>query len=68
MPGDDVAVFVSTTARAVQVQAYRMGFYQGLGGRLVVQTDFVAGKVAGGARRGARHRHGDVPVVAHPDA
>ena len=29
VPGDDVAVFVSTTARAVQVQAYRMGYYQG---------------------------------------
>ena len=41
VPGDDVAVFISSTARAVQVQAYRMGFYQGLGGRLVVQTDFV---------------------------
>ena len=41
MPGDDVALFVNTTARAVQVQAYRMGFYQGLGGRLIVQTDFV---------------------------
>ncbi len=44
VPGDDVAVFVNTTARAVQVQAYRMGFYQGLGGRLVVQTDFVAAR------------------------
>ena len=40
-PGDDVAVFVNTTARAVQIQAYRMGYYQGLGGRLVTQTDFV---------------------------
>jgi hypothetical protein len=40
--GDDVAVFFNTTARAVQVQAYRMGYYQGLGGRLVAQTDFVA--------------------------
>ncbi len=45
VPGDDVALFVSTTASAVQVQAYRMGFYQGLGGRLVVQTDFVPAKV-----------------------
>ena len=45
VPGDDVAVFVSTTARAVQVQAYRMGFYQGLGGRLTVQTDFEPAKV-----------------------
>jgi N,N-dimethylformamidase beta subunit-like, C-terminal len=42
--GDDVAVFVNTTARAVQVQAYRMGYYQGLGGRLVMQTDFVPAK------------------------
>ena len=41
MPGDDVALFVNTTARAVQVQAYRMGYYQGLGGRLVCQSDFV---------------------------
>jgi hypothetical protein len=45
VPGEDVAVFVSTTARAVQVQAYRMGYYQGLGGRLIVQTDFVPAKV-----------------------
>ena len=45
VPGDDVALFVNTTARAVQVQAYRMGFYQGLGGRLVLQTDFVPASV-----------------------
>ncbi len=29
--GDDVALFVNTTARAVQAQVYRMGYYQGLG-------------------------------------
>jgi hypothetical protein len=41
--GDDVVLFVNTTtAHAVQVQAYRMGYYQGLGGRLVWQSDFVA--------------------------
>ena len=45
VPGDDVAVFVSSTARAVQVQAYRMGYYQGLGGRLAVETDFVPAAV-----------------------
>jgi hypothetical protein len=40
--GDDVTLFVNTTtARAVQVQAYRMGYYQGSGGRLVWQSDFV---------------------------
>jgi hypothetical protein len=42
VPGDDVTLFVNTTARAVQVQAYRMGFYQGLGGRLIYQSDMVA--------------------------
>jgi hypothetical protein len=41
-PGDDITLFVNTTARAVQVQAYRMGYYQGLGGRLVYQSDQVA--------------------------
>jgi hypothetical protein len=42
VPGDDVALFVNTRARAVQVQAYRMGYYGGLGGRLLWQSDFVA--------------------------
>ncbi len=42
VPGDDVALFVNTTARAVQAQVYRMGYYQGLGGRLMLQTDFVS--------------------------
>jgi TAT (twin-arginine translocation) pathway signal sequence len=40
--GDDVALFINTTAPAVAVQAYRMGYYQGLGGRLVYQSDTVA--------------------------
>jgi len=40
--GDDVALHVNTTATAVQVQAYRMGYYGGLGGRLVYQSDMVA--------------------------
>jgi hypothetical protein len=39
--GDDVALFVNTTAKAVRVQAYRMGYYQGLGGRLIYQSDLV---------------------------
>ncbi len=68
VPGDDVAVFVSTTARAVQVQAYRMGYYQGLGGRLIVQTDFVPAKVQAAPVVTPGHRHGDLPVVAHPHA
>jgi hypothetical protein len=39
--GDDVAVFINTTARAVSVQAFRMGYYQGLGGRLIWQSAMV---------------------------
>ncbi len=39
--GDDVTLFINTTAAAVQVQAYRMGYYQGLGGRLIYQSDMV---------------------------
>ena len=34
VPGDDVVLFVNTTAAAFHVEAYRMGYYQGLGGRL----------------------------------
>ena len=41
-PGDDVTLFINTSASAVQTQVYRMGYYQGLGGRLLLQTDFVA--------------------------
>jgi hypothetical protein len=41
--GDDVAVFINTTAKAVRVDAYRMGYYQGLGGRLVFRSNTVAG-------------------------
>jgi len=40
--GDDVAIFVNTTSTAVQVKAYRIGYYQGLGGRLIYQSDMVA--------------------------
>ena len=40
-PGDDLIVFVNTVAPAFHVEAYRMGYYKGLGGRLVAQTDSV---------------------------
>jgi hypothetical protein len=42
VPGDDVTLFINTTAQAVSVAAYRMGYYQGFGGRLVYQSDMVA--------------------------
>jgi hypothetical protein len=41
--GDDVTLFVNTSAQSVHVEAYRMGYYQGLGGRLIHQSDTVAG-------------------------
>jgi hypothetical protein len=39
--GDDVILFVNTTAPAFHVEAYRMGYYQGLAGRLIYQSDTV---------------------------
>lgn len=33
--GDSVTLYVSTRARTFHIEAYRMGYYQGLGGRLV---------------------------------
>ena len=65
--GDDVALFVNTTASAVQAQVYRMGYYQGLGGRLVVQTDFVPGRTAAGTG-GLVQRDRELPVEADDDA
>ncbi len=41
--GDDVTLFINTVAKGVQVQAYRMGYYGGIGGRLIWQSDMVAG-------------------------
>lgn len=35
VPGDKVTLFVNTAASSFHVEAYRMGWYQGLGGRLV---------------------------------
>ncbi|MHB8681726.1 MAG: N,N-dimethylformamidase beta subunit family domain-containing protein [Acidimicrobiales bacterium] len=43
--GDEVALYVSTRARSFHVEAYRMGYYQGLGGRLVWQSGAQAGAV-----------------------
>jgi len=42
--GDDVTLFINTVAKGVQVQAYRMGYYGGIGGRLIWQSDMVAGQ------------------------
>src|SRR5205085_12329246 len=41
--GDRVTLFVSTDAPAFQVQAYRIGYYGGLGGRLIWKSPNVPG-------------------------
>ena len=41
--GDSVVLFVSTSAARFSVQAYRMGYYGGLGGRLVWRSPPTAG-------------------------
>jgi hypothetical protein len=41
--GDTVSLAVSTDAPQFRVEAYRMGYYRGLGGRLVWQSDSVPG-------------------------
>ena len=43
--GDTVRLFVSTTASTYHVEAYRMGWYQGLGGRLVWSSAETPGRV-----------------------
>ena len=40
--GDTVTLFINSTAHTVSMQAFRMGYYQGLGGRLIYQSDDVA--------------------------
>ena len=41
--GDTITLFVSTKAPHFHVEAYRMGYYHGIGARLVWQSDEVAG-------------------------
>jgi hypothetical protein len=36
--GDEITLFINSTANRVHAEAYRMGYYQGLGGRLVAFT------------------------------
>ena len=43
--GDTVALHVSSTAPTFHVEAYRMGWYQGYGGRLVWRSKETAGSV-----------------------
>jgi hypothetical protein len=43
--GDTVSLFVSTDALVFRVEAYRMGYYQGSGARLVWRSNELAGTV-----------------------
>ena len=42
--GDHVTLYVTTTAARLHVDAYRMGYYQGKGARLVWQSSEVSGR------------------------
>ncbi len=43
-PGQKITLYVSTTGRTFRVQAYRMGYYQGRGARLIWTSAQVKGK------------------------
>lgn len=43
LPGEDIALHVSTTAAGFRVSAYRVGWYGGAQARLVWQSDSIAG-------------------------
>jgi hypothetical protein len=42
--GDSVTLYVTTTAKTFRVEAFRMGWYQGLGGRLVWRSADIRGR------------------------
>lgn len=48
--GDSLTLYVSTSAAHFSVEAFRMGYYGGLGGRLVWQSAAVKGGVQAGAQ------------------
>ena len=60
--GDTVTLFVSTKAAQFHVEAYRMGYYQGIGGRLVWQSAEVPGVRQAASRAHRTHQHHRVPV------
>ena len=67
--GDDVTLFVSTKAPQFHVEAYRMGYYQGIGARLVWQSAEVAGIRQPSPDAGLADQHHRMPVdaLAHRD-
>src|SRR4051812_36464930 len=41
--GETITFFVSTVGSSFRIDVYRMGWYQGLGGRLLMMTDDITG-------------------------
>ena len=65
--GETVTLFVSTRAASFHVEAYRMGYYGGVGGRLVWQSDELAGVRQPPPEPRRLHQHHRMPVGALPD-
>ena len=61
--GESIALHVRTTAPAFRVEIYRMGWYQGLGGRFMTAIDNVPGIVQPSSDRG-RAAYGLLRVAA----
>jgi hypothetical protein len=70
--GDRVRLYVSTTARRFQVKAYRMGWYGGLGGRLVWRSRQLPGRrqppptLTPGTNMVATHWHPSTTITIDP--
>ena len=66
-PGQKVTLYVSTTGPWFRAQAFRMGYYQGKGARLIWTSAQVKGKNQPACRRPGRRQHGGlrhlVPVA-----
>ena len=56
-PGDTLAVFVSIQALSFRAEVYRMGYYNGVGARLLASFDPIPGKAQAGP---VRNPGGDV--------
>ena len=68
VPGDDVALFVNTTARGGAGPGLPDGLLPGPGRPSAWQSDFVPAGAQPAPAVDARHRHGELPVEAHHDA
>ena len=65
--GDTITLFVSTKATRFHVEAYRMGYYQGIGGRLVWASGERPGVRQPPTRAHLGHQYHRVPVGAVAD-